>query len=81
LPNYLNNLRRYGLTDEDFAGEGSDRWVDTLVAWGDGQAVKHGVDAHLAAGADHVGVEVFSASPDVVLPRTEWRAVARALFG
>lgn len=35
LPNYVNNLRRYGLTDEDFTGDGSDRWVDELVLWGD----------------------------------------------
>lgn len=81
LPNYLNNLRRYGLTDDDFAGEGSDRWVDTLLTWGDAHVVKQGVDAHLAAGANHVAVEAFSASPEVALPRAEWRAVADALFG
>jgi probable F420-dependent oxidoreductase len=81
LPNYLNNLRRYGLTDEDFAGKGSNRWVDTLVSWGDGKAVKDGVDAHLAAGADHVAVQVLSASPEPGLPRAEWRAVAEALLG
>jgi probable F420-dependent oxidoreductase len=81
LPNYLNNLRRYGLTDEDFAGQGSDRWVDTLVVRGDGEAVKDGVDAHLAAGADHVAVQVLAESPEPVLPRAEWRAVAEALMG
>jgi len=32
-------------------------------------------------GADHAGVEVFSASPDVAPPRTESRAVAALLFG
>ena len=81
LPNYLNNLRRYGLTDEDFAGLGSDRWVDTLAAWGDEKAVKEGVDAHLAAGADHVAVHVLSESPEAGLPRAEWRRVAAALMG
>ena len=81
LPNYLNNLRRYGLTDDDFTGQGSDRWVDTLVAWGDEKAVKEGVDAHLAAGADHVAVQVLAESTEPVLPRAEWRAVAAALMG
>jgi probable F420-dependent oxidoreductase len=81
LPNYLNNLRRYGLTDEDFAGEGSDRWVDTLVAWGDAAAVKRGVDAHLDAGADHVAVQVLPAGKQTGLPLAEWRAVAEALMG
>ena len=80
LPNYLNNLRNYGLTDEDFAGEGSDRWVDTLVAWGDEDAVRKRVDAHLQAGADHVAVQVLSASPEPKLPRREWRAVAAILL-
>jgi probable F420-dependent oxidoreductase len=81
LPNYLNNLRRYGLTDDDFDGEGSDRLVDTLVVWGDEKAVKDGVDAHLAAGADHVAVQVLAESPEPVLPRAEWRTVAKALLG
>ncbi|MEV6487520.1 TIGR03620 family F420-dependent LLM class oxidoreductase [Actinoplanes sp. NPDC051633] len=80
LPNYLNNLRRYGLTDADFAGDGSDRWVDTLVAWGDGPAVKRGVDAHLDAGADHVAVQVLPVEPRTGLPRAEWAAVAEVLL-
>src|SRR5205807_4919017 len=35
LPNYTNNLGRFGFGDEDFADGGSDRLVDALVAWGD----------------------------------------------
>jgi probable F420-dependent oxidoreductase len=80
LPNYLNNLRRYGLTDEDFAGGGSDRWVDELVVWGDEDEVRKGVNAHLEAGADHVAVQVLPAAASSALPRAEWRAVARALI-
>jgi hypothetical protein len=33
LPNYTNNLRRLGFTDDDLAGRGSDRLVDAIVAW------------------------------------------------
>ena len=79
LPNYVNNLRRYGLTDEDFAGHGSDRWVDTVVVWGDEDAIRKGVNAHVDAGADHVAVQALSASSDG-LPRAEWRAIAQALI-
>jgi len=79
LPNYLNNLRRYGLTDEDFAGDGSDRWVDQLVVWGDADEVRKGVNAHFEAGADHVAVHVLTAAGSATLPRAEWRAVAQAL--
>ncbi|MCU1489802.1 MAG: putative F420-dependent oxidoreductase, partial [Acidimicrobiaceae bacterium] len=32
LPNYVDNLRQFGFDDADFAGVGSDRLVDTLVA-------------------------------------------------
>ena len=35
LPNYVNNLRRLGFTDDDFADGGSDRLVDAIVVWGD----------------------------------------------
>jgi probable F420-dependent oxidoreductase len=80
LPNYLNNLRRYGLTDEDFAGDGSDRFVDTVVVWGDQEAVRRGVDAHLQAGAEHVAIQALSASPESKLPRAEWRALAGVLI-
>jgi probable F420-dependent oxidoreductase len=81
LPNYLNNLRRYGLTDDDFAGQGSDRWVDTLIVWGDDETVRKGVNAHLEAGADHVAIQALSASSSGGLPRAEWRAAAKVLLG
>jgi probable F420-dependent oxidoreductase len=81
LPNYLNNLRRYGLTDADFANGGTDRLVDSVLVWGDAEAVRNGVNAHLEAGADHVAVQALSASTDEKLPRAEWRALAAALMG
>jgi probable F420-dependent oxidoreductase len=34
LPNYTNSFRRQGFTDADLAGGGSDRLVDSLIAWG-----------------------------------------------
>ncbi|MCO8276497.1 LLM class F420-dependent oxidoreductase [Actinoplanes sp. TRM 88003] len=79
LPNYTNPWRRFGFTDDDLAGEGSDRLVDWAVAWGDAATVRKRVDAHLEAGADHVAVQVLSADPAPHLPHAEWRAVAEAL--
>ena len=61
LPNYMNNLRRFGITDDDIADGGSDRLVDTLVAWGDVDAVRARVRAHLDAGADHVCIQPLPA--------------------
>lgn len=76
LPNYTTMLRNYGFTDEDLAGDGSDRFVDTAVIWGDEAAVRRGVDAHLEAGADHVAIQVLSADPSDHLPFDEWRQIA-----
>src|SRR5256885_4279887 len=57
LPNYVNHLTTLGFTDEDLADDGSDRLVDTLVAWGDVDAIRARVVAHFDAGADHVAIQ------------------------
>jgi probable F420-dependent oxidoreductase len=59
LPNYVNMWKRFGLTDADMAGGGSDRLVDTVVAWGDEAAIRRRIDAHLQAGADQVCVQAL----------------------
>jgi probable F420-dependent oxidoreductase len=51
LPNYTDNLRTVGFGDDDLAGEGSDRLVDAVVAWGDPETVARRVGEHLKAGA------------------------------
>ena len=79
LPNYMNNLRRFGITDDDIADGGSDRLVDTVVAWGDVDAVRARVQAHLDAGADHVAVQVLTPERGT-LPLDEWRKLAPALL-
>jgi probable F420-dependent oxidoreductase len=79
LPNYMNNLRRFGITDDDLAGDGSDRLVDMLVAWGDADTIRARVQAHLDAGADHVAVQVLKSQRSEV-PVDEWRELAPALL-
>ncbi|WP_445548586.1 LLM class F420-dependent oxidoreductase [Frankia sp. CiP1_Cm_nod1] len=79
LPNYTNNLRRFGFTDSDFADAGSDRLVDTIVPWGDPDVLLGRIKEHLDAGADHVCVQVLD--PDRRgLPRRQWRELAPALL-
>lgn len=79
LPNYTNNLRRFGITEEDFAGGGSDRLIDTVVAWGDADSIRARVQAHHDAGADHVAVQVLKPSRAEV-PMREWRELAPPLL-
>jgi probable F420-dependent oxidoreductase len=77
-PNYTNNWRRLGFTDDDLAGGGSDRLVDALIAWGDEAALGARVDEHRAAGADHVCIQLLSEDPRE-LTRDGWRALAPVL--
>jgi probable F420-dependent oxidoreductase len=74
VTNYAANLRRLGFTDDDFAGNGSDRLLDALVAHGDPATVATRLLAHRTEGADHVGVYPLGDDPIATL-----RAVARAV--
>jgi probable F420-dependent oxidoreductase len=58
LPNYANNLRRLGWSDEDIANDGSDRLLEAVIAIGDVDAVVRRVRDHLAAGADTVTLQL-----------------------
>jgi probable F420-dependent oxidoreductase len=75
LVNYRQNLLRFGFTQEDVEGEGSDRLVDALVLHGDPDTIARGVRAHLEAGADHISVQVIG--KDLV---PAYQALAAALL-
>lgn len=72
LPNYRTNLERFGFGDADFAGGGSDRLVDAIVAWGDEKAIGERVRAHMDAGASHVCIQPVH--PDG-LPLPDWNVL------
>jgi probable F420-dependent oxidoreductase len=77
-PNYLDNLRWLGFSEDDLAGSGSDRLVDALVAWGDEERVLARVREHLEAGADQVAVQPLGGEGDP-LGLAVLRALAPAL--
>jgi len=77
-PNYVNNLRRLGFADDDFADGGSERLVDAIVACGDVDTVRARVGAHFDAGASHVCVQVLGDNL-LAVPDAEWRDLATAL--
>ncbi len=78
LPNYSNNWKRQGFTDDDIADGGSDRLVDALVVWGDESTIAARVQEHRDAGADHVCIQVLTDDP-AGFPLEQWRALAPAL--
>jgi len=77
LVNYTSNLRRLGWGDEDLSGGGSDALIDALVAHGSGEQVAARLDEHFRAGADHVVVQLLTASG--ADPMDGYRELARAL--
>lgn len=79
-PNYVNNLKRFGFSDDDVVDGGSDRLVDAIVAWGDVDAIAERVRAHHDAGADHVAVQLLAAG-QIVPPEDQLRELAAALVG
>lgn len=62
LDYYHQEWSRLGFTSDDFGSGGSDRLIDTLVAWGDEQALKDRLAAFTQAGADRVIVMPFDAT-------------------
>ena len=79
LPNYWNNLKRLGFTDDDREDGGSDRLVDAVVVWGTEEQIAERVAEHHAAGADHVCVQVLQ--DGAAMPAAQWRRLAPALLG
>ena len=78
LVNYTSNLRRLGWEDADLASPGSDELIDALVARGDALTAAARVRAHLAAGADHVPVQLLTAEGADPLPA--YRALAEQVL-
>jgi probable F420-dependent oxidoreductase len=78
-PNYVNNIRELGFSDDDLSSPGgSDAFVDALVVWGDANTIVARIQEHLDAGADHVAVQVLPAEKRGV-PDEQWRQLAAPL--
>jgi len=69
MRNYTRNFARGGYTEHD------DRLVDALFALGDADAIASRVQAFHDAGADHVAIQVITATPEDQLP--VWRRLRR----
>jgi probable F420-dependent oxidoreductase len=77
LVNYTSNLRRLGWSDADTGGGGSDALIDALVAQGSADRVAARLREHLAAGADHVALQLLTEPGADPVPG--YRDLARAL--
>ena len=79
LPNYANNLKRFGFTDDEIV-EQNDRLVDAIVGWGSIDHVVARIKEHFDAGANHVCVQVLTDAIGT-LPMRQWRELADATRG
>ncbi|MFK8026328.1 MAG: TIGR03620 family F420-dependent LLM class oxidoreductase [Ilumatobacter sp.] len=75
LPNYRNNWKRLGFTDDEIE-QRADRFVDAVVVWGDEDTVRAGIQAHYDAGATHVCLQPLSPEGPTVFDRTALEALA-----
>lgn len=76
LRNYTQNLLKFGFTEADIGGGGSDRLIDAVIPHGSAEQIAEVVRAHLEAGADHVCVQPLG---EEGIPRESWTALARVL--
>jgi probable F420-dependent oxidoreductase len=56
LPNYRNNWKRLGFTEDEISDR-APRFLDAVMAWGDAAAIADRIQAHCDAGASHVCIQ------------------------
>ena len=71
-PNYRNNWLRLGFTEEDVSGDGSNQFLDAMVAWGTAESIRSRIGAHFEAGADHVCIQPLHPNGD---GSVDWNAL------
>ena len=77
LPNYCNNWLRLGFTQDDITGEGSDRFMDAMVVWGNEAAIHARMREHFDAGATTVVMQPLHADGDTDARTRGLEAVSR----
>src|SRR5437870_22073 len=73
LSNYVNSWRRAGFDDGDFADNGSNRLVGTLVAWGDEDALVGRIREHWQGRGSHLHSSAACGSEQIDVRWTQYR--------
>lgn len=79
LPNYRNSWKRLGFDESDFVPGGSETLARGIIGLGPVEQAAAAVTAHLAAGADHVLVQVLGDGNPAWDPRPALRELAAVL--
>ncbi len=70
LPNYRNNWKRLGFSDEEIDAT-SDRFIDELVAWGTLDQINERLNEHEEAGASHICIQPLAVHGEFGNPHWE----------
>ena len=70
LPNYRNNWKRLGFSEEEIDAT-SDRFIDELVAWGTLDQINERLNEHEDAGATHVCIQPLAVHGEFGNPHWE----------
>ena len=73
LPAYQRQWAAQGFTEVDWSNGGSDRLIDTYIAWGDIDTVFERMNAHIAAGAS--AIVLAALNPDLSAHGSPWDLV------
>jgi probable F420-dependent oxidoreductase len=76
LRNYTQTLLRFGFSEADIGGGGSDRLIDAVIPHGSAERIAEVLNSHLDAGADHVCLQPLG---EQGIPRESWTALAKVL--
>ncbi|MCH2187964.1 LLM class flavin-dependent oxidoreductase [Myxococcota bacterium] len=71
LPAYHRLWQAWGFESSDYENGPSDRLIDTLVAWGNQEAIEEQMDAHREAGATQIVMSPLQAEG----PETPWALI------
>jgi probable F420-dependent oxidoreductase len=75
----IAKFRRLGYSEQELTNDGSDRFVDDFVFWGDPDTIVEKLHGYIEAGADHVSVQVIGIEPgQSAMPH--WRTLGDALL-
>jgi probable F420-dependent oxidoreductase len=66
LTNYVSNWKRLGFSDDDVRAPGSDKLVDATVAYGTPDDIAKRLNEHIAAGANHVPIQILGKQDQVI---------------
>ncbi len=76
IDHYVKRLQDVGFANEDFANGGSDRLVDTIIAWGNENTMRQRIAAYYSAGASHVCILPLSPNGGLVPDERALEALA-----